>query len=391
MNYEQECELNKIGDEFQEKYRDVIVDFILFDEAKNAMYLQKRSKDRVVFPDAWEFPGVYMDSGEDLATCLKRAVFEEIGAQLSEVISLVHIFNWEMDEDVVNLQFLVRISGEVKPDTPSISEYSFVAEKELGKIFKNNDDSPIKKGARYAFDFVRMRKDGREAMFEFVPFFDRITNLFIAQNQGENVSIYVEIGSENEKKFQFDKEKSKLTISPGFLRHYSKFANAWIILHLVFHNYRQNILSFDDVKNTRSFFGKNMMFLVDIAADIHVYNFLRENYNFGEKKLRSLVYEIFAEYQAEDLNHSKLSRFLGTFLTIARNRNPDNNVCMLLPVLSNDKSDSVFVMKFNESLHFSEIKLPEKLYRNIKKTMTSKKISRKEFDEVLDAFLTLTT
>ena len=382
MDYEQECKLNMLGRQFQKKYRDVIVDFTFFDESKNAIYLQKRSKNRVVFPNEWEFPGVHMNADENLVNCLKRAVFEEVGVQLLKVVSLVHIFHWESDEDVVNLQFLVRISGNIRPNNSSISEHLFISEKEVNNMFKDNRKSPIKKGALYAFDFAKAHNRGCDLLFEHVLFFDHICNLFSTEVLKSSDSIYVEIGSENEKKFQFNKDSSKLVISPSFLRHYDQFANAWIVLHLLFHNYSQNILCFDNVKSIRTFLGKNLMFLVDIAADIHVYKFLCKSYDFNQKKLRDLVYKTLMEYQADDINHTKFPRLFGTFLTIIKNRS-----FISLPVIN--ENGTLFLMEFNESLYFSEIKLPEKVLKDIQKVMTSREVSLGDFNKVLDTVTSL--
>lgn len=81
----------------------------------------------------WSLPGGKVEQGEDLKTCLKREIFEELGVQC-EVKNLVfvHEFLWSENSDVTTEFFFV---GEISEGNMQISEFSGeFADQELQKI-----------------------------------------------------------------------------------------------------------------------------------------------------------------------------------------------------------------------------------------------------------------
>src|SRR3954464_12029007 len=100
MEYTKEQQLNQTGEGLIKEYKEVIVDFIIFNEDDNNILVQKRAPTRQLFPDAWEFPGGHLEPNEDLGSCIKRLVYEEAEMHLTDIVEIVHIFTWDSDKDV---------------------------------------------------------------------------------------------------------------------------------------------------------------------------------------------------------------------------------------------------------------------------------------------------
>lgn len=368
MEYDKERQINDYGDKLRKEYKEVIVDFILH-STNQEILVQKRSLERNLFPGAWEFPGGHLEPDESLSACLKRVVFEEGGMYLKEVIGLVHSFTWDSDKDVVNVQFLVNATGNFTPNQDKISEYCFINSEGLDLLQENEGESPIYRGAYYAFEYLKMLEEKRIDQFETILFFDQITTGFFKFTRCNEPAPKIAIGKENEKKFSLDKRKGILSISPSFLRRYKEFDCASIILHLIFHNYCQNIISYDDVKSIRGIMGKNLMFYIDIVADVYTFLYFERSYGFTDEKYLELCGRLIQEYQGETIADSKLTRLLGSLVTIAERNGQGFNV--VLPVL--DISSCLLIMRFDRAVHFSNIPVERSLYTNVIGLMTKKK------------------
>lgn len=241
-------------------------------------------------------------------------------------------------------------------------------------LLDNGQETPIYRGAFYAFEYLKMAEEGRLDLFESLLFFDQMVAGFFDFLRINQQAPKVVIGQENEKKFSLDKENGLLSIAPSFLRHYDKFGCASIILHLVFHNYRQNILTYDDVKAIRGIMGKNFMFYVDIVADVYTFLYFERHYSFTEAKYLELCGQLVQEYQADTLDDSKFTRLLGALLTVAERSGQGFDVA--LPVLEGDK---LHVMRFDRSLRYSSVSIGKTLFSKSGDLMTKKKINEKDF------------
>jgi 8-oxo-dGTP pyrophosphatase MutT (NUDIX family) len=384
MEYDKERQFNELGDQLRKEYKEVIIDFIIYSTDEHKILVQKRATTRSLFPGAWEFPGGHLEPDESLAACLKRLVYEEGQMYLKEVVKMVHLFTWDSDKDVVNVQFLVNASGDFSFNKDKISEYRFINAGELDLLLEAKQESPIFRGAFYAFEYLEMSEEKRLDLFESLLFFDQMVAGFFDFLRIDVQAPKVVIGKENEKKFNLDKENGLLSIAPSFLRHYDKFGCASIILHLVFHNYRQNIFTYDDVKAIRGVMGKNFMFYVDIVADAYTYLYLERHYDFTEAKYLEVCGQLVQEYQAETLESSKFTRLLGALLTIAERSGQGFDVA--LPVLEGDK---LHVMRFDRSLKYSSLSLGKTLPGKCADLMTKKKVSEKDFVATFEKLITL--
>jgi len=384
MEYDKERQLNELGDQLREEYKEVIIDFIIHDTEKHKILVQKRAMTRSLFPGAWEFPGGHLEPDESLAACIKRLVYEEGQMYLRQVVKLVHLFTWDSDKDVVNVQFLVNASGDFSFNKDKISEHRFIDAEGLDSLLEDEQESPIYRGAFYAFEYLKMSEEKRLGLFESLLFFDQMVAGFFDFLRIEEQAPKVIIGKENEKKFNLDKENGLLSIAPSFLRHYDKFGCASIILHLVFHNYRQNILTYDDVKAIRGVMGKNFMFYVDIVADAYTFLYFERYYSFTEARYLELCGQLTQEYQADSLGDSKFTRLLGALLTIAERSGQGFDV--VLPVLEGDK---LHTMRFDRSLRYSSVSIGKALYGKSTDLMTKKKTNERDFVATFEKLIAL--
>lgn len=384
MEYDKERQLNELGDQLRKEYKEVIIDFIIHDTKKHKILVQKRATTRSLFPGAWEFPGGHLEPDESLAASLKRLVYEEGQMYLKEVVKMVHLFTWDSDKDVVNVQFLVSASGDFSFNKDKISEHRFIDATGLDLLLEDEQESPIFRGAFYAFEYLKMAEEKRLDLFESLLFFDQVVAGFFDFLRINQQAPKIVIGKENEKKFSLDKGNGLLSIAPSFLRHYDKFGCASIILHLVFHNYRQNILTYDDVKAIRGIMGKNFMFYVDIVADAYTFLYFERHYGFTEAKYLELCGQLVQEYQADTLDDSKFTRLLGALLTIAERSGQGFDVA--LPVLEGDK---LHMMRFDRSLRYSSISIGKALSSKSSDLMTKKKINEKDFVSTFEKLIAL--
>jgi len=363
MDYKKEQQLNVLGNELSEKFGDIIIDVIFANNQKN-IFLQKRAADAKLFPGAWEFPGGHLDAGETLSASLRRIAYE-IGNVEVRNTDVVHIFTWDENRNIVNIQILVQAEG-------TKLNGSWVDHKKLPQLFADYDSSPIYRGAIYALNFLHTNNVEQMKLFARIPNINHLTVDFLAFLKASDAPPIVTIGNENEKRFRLDRANATLSISPSFLRHYDNdYEILWIILHQIVHNYCQNIVTFDNVKSIRSNFGKNTMFYVDIVADLLVYEFLRMTSEFNPAQLVNVTYNLRSEYQGETVEASKLTRLLGSALAISRRMNE-----VFLPVLD---ENTLRILRFDKFLRYAEIDAST-IKTSLKRIATDPKISYEKYN-----------
>lgn len=211
--------------------------------------------------------------------------------------------------------------------------------------------------------------------FDDVLFFDQLVNGFFDYLRIENVSPPKIRIKEDKERFLIDVKRGMLTISPKFLAQYDKLPCGSVILHQVFHNYCQNILTFDDVKAIRSLLGKNIMFYVDIVADVYTFLFFERYYDYSFENYAHLCYQLLKEYQNDTIETSKFTRLIGSALTIANREGQSFDV--FLPILG--EATYLRGIKFSRSLNYFSIILQANTISVLGHGLTDGKCSEKEF------------
>lgn len=77
--------------------------------------MQKRAPDRKLFPNCWDIIGGHVEAGETLTAALAREIHEETGWEISHLIALLQIWEWESEPAGARREFdfLVEIEGDL--------------------------------------------------------------------------------------------------------------------------------------------------------------------------------------------------------------------------------------------------------------------------------------
>lgn len=67
-----------------------IVDFIIQDETKNKIYIQRRSANRKSYPNTWELPGGAIEIYETFSDCIRRELKEELNLDLTKINNMIY-------------------------------------------------------------------------------------------------------------------------------------------------------------------------------------------------------------------------------------------------------------------------------------------------------------
>jgi 8-oxo-dGTP pyrophosphatase MutT (NUDIX family) len=86
----------------------------LIRNAEGRIFAQKRTLDRRLFPGCWDIVGGHVEAGETLTQALAREIEEETGWRLTEVGTLIKLFDWESGGvRRREFDFLVEVDGDL--------------------------------------------------------------------------------------------------------------------------------------------------------------------------------------------------------------------------------------------------------------------------------------
>jgi len=355
-----------------DKYADVVIDLIIVDVERDSIYIQKRRDDRELFPGLWEFPGVLLSPNETIADAIVKNL-GEVNLTLDRTYGMVHIFEWDNAHDVATAQFLVSAKGTFTPDYEQVSEMALIRKDELGMLLVEGDETPIYRGAFYAFQY--MENPGRH--FSQILFYDELVTNFFKFLQIRHPIPKIII-SDRPKFFDIDMYLSQILISPDWISNKHDLANANVILHQLFHNYCQQILSFESIKAIRSNFGSQMGFYVDIVADLYSFRFLQAHYGIDYDQYLQLCYERLADYEAKTLEKSKATRLIGAAASVSSNS-------VIVPVI-NVQEKMMYTLQMSGMLRLGRYDLKGKHIKALEKIFCSGKVTSAEFSSVINEF-----
>ncbi|WP_151863419.1 inositol monophosphatase family protein [Acinetobacter sp. TUM15512] len=141
-----------------------IIDFIIFNETNNTLYIQKRSKDRRIFPDQWETPGGHLEEGETIVECLFRELKEETNLSLTCIYGKVNEFIWS-DKKTINSVYLISAEGNLEVEREKVSEYLWINKFQLEEIFLNNKND-IYQSFSNAFELIESKKKVKQKVMD---------------------------------------------------------------------------------------------------------------------------------------------------------------------------------------------------------------------------------
>lgn len=153
-----------------------IIDFIIFNEENNTLYIQKRSKDRRIFPNQWETPGGHLEKGETIIECLFRELKEETNLSLTCIYGKINEFIWD-DKETVNSVYLISAEGNLEVEKEKISEYLWINKYQLEKIFLYNKND-IYQSFLNAFELIESKNQIKKKVLDNIFFWlDGIKNI----------------------------------------------------------------------------------------------------------------------------------------------------------------------------------------------------------------------
>lgn len=126
------------------------------------IFIQRRSKERKLFPDTWDIVGGHVEPGETISDALRREVAEETGWSISIVLAEIgeHAYTGDDGIDRVETDFLVRIDGDLsrpRLEEGKHTEFRWIAAGEIDVLDENRgvDDGVVKHIAEQGFELLR--------------------------------------------------------------------------------------------------------------------------------------------------------------------------------------------------------------------------------------------
>jgi hypothetical protein len=111
-------------------------------------------------------------------------------------------------------------------------------------------------------------------------------------------------------------EQNILKVDSKILTKSNAFFGAMVTLHDLYHNLKQNVMSMDDVNNIRDLFGQNEMLMIDIDADVEIFNFFKVYYNYSFIKYSDTSYDGLSVFHDNTTRLPKVQRFIGSIISI---------------------------------------------------------------------------
>ncbi len=143
----------------QNEGKECVVGAVIINDQGRA-FVQKRSRDRRLFPGCWDIVGGHIDPGETLYEGLRREIAEETGWKLTRIITILGQFDWVTDQKARReLDLLVEVEGNL--DAPQIewskhSEFRWINLNEIEILKENRASSDnliyevVKKGLEFS-------------------------------------------------------------------------------------------------------------------------------------------------------------------------------------------------------------------------------------------------
>jgi 8-oxo-dGTP pyrophosphatase MutT (NUDIX family)/predicted house-cleaning noncanonical NTP pyrophosphatase (MazG superfamily) len=145
--------LNYIKDKRQEekykligKYDKHIVDFIITNETKDKIYIQKRSAIRKTYPNCWELPGGTLEVNEILEDCIRRELKEELNLDLLRINEIIYETDCIIgSEKCAYTVFAIEVSNweNFKLEEGKADELRWISKDEIEVLNINREDGDV--------------------------------------------------------------------------------------------------------------------------------------------------------------------------------------------------------------------------------------------------------
>ena len=130
---------------------------------RGRIFFQKRSPERKLFPDTWDFVGGHLEPGEAPEEAMRREVEEETGWQVVVVLGTVGECTYTGDDgiDRIETDYLVRVDGDLEHprlEPGKHTEFRWLAEEDLHVLDVNEpvDGGMLKRIAQQGFAMLHV-------------------------------------------------------------------------------------------------------------------------------------------------------------------------------------------------------------------------------------------
>lgn len=126
------------------------------------IFIQRRSKDRTLYPDTWDIVGGHVEPGETVEEALQREVREETGWRISIVLGELgdHAYTGDDGLDRLETDFLVRVDGDLgrpRLEVGKHTEYRWIGPDDIAVLDENRgvDDGLMRQIVEQGFTTLR--------------------------------------------------------------------------------------------------------------------------------------------------------------------------------------------------------------------------------------------
>jgi hypothetical protein len=368
----------------------IYINLIIVGENNETILVQKRSTFRKNFPNCWEFIGDYLRDNESILEGITRSL-GNANLKLDEILSLVHDFKWRgTAREVRNYIFLIKAKGSFSLNTSDASEYLFITKKDLHILLNNSErENEMHRSAYFAFGFLENYQYSFQSNiggYNFQKFMQALLiNYYEYLKIEENTPLVEMEDLSNGKNIDSYPKENLLKVDSKLLTKSNVFFGAIVILHDLYHNLRQNILSMEDVNNIRDLFGQNEMLMMDIDADIEIFLFFKEYYNYSFIKYLDTLYDGLSVFHDNTTRLPKVQRFIGSIISIYVTEKNERTI--YFPSLSKI-SDYLYLFSSSKNgLMFKKTEIHQKdLDQIVDLLKNPKQKSKDEFISILENF-----
>jgi glycyl-tRNA synthetase len=142
-----ESEIDKIEKELTDQGYNLLIDCLITND-KGQVFAQKRSNERRLFPNCWDFPGGHVEDGDSVYKTIIKEVKEELNLEVDKVLSLFDKVEWIKKESELKpgqnpknmiLQFVITVKNfdNLKLEEGKAIEYKWIDDSNI-EILKDN-------------------------------------------------------------------------------------------------------------------------------------------------------------------------------------------------------------------------------------------------------------
>ena len=142
-----ETKLTQLEIKIKNENKEIVVDCLIENE-KGQILVQKRSKNRRLFPGCWDLIGGHVDDGDTILETISKEIKEETNLELESILQILGQTQWQVpiesrrenEKDKIILQFLVKVENyeNLKLETEKATEFRWIGQNEDLEFLKEN-------------------------------------------------------------------------------------------------------------------------------------------------------------------------------------------------------------------------------------------------------------